>query len=63
VVKRPDASLTEEELARYCEDNLARFQVPKKFLFTHMLPKSPMGKIRKQDLREQFTGVVKSECK
>ena len=63
VVKRADATLTEEELIRFCEENLARFQVPKKFLFTHMLPKSPMGKIRKQDLREQFTGVVKSEGK
>ena len=60
VVKRPGALVTERELIAYCEGNLARFQVPKHFLFTHMLPKSPMGKIRKQDLREQFGGVVKT---
>ncbi len=42
---------TEEELLAFCRERMARFKVPKSFLF-QSLPKTSTGKIQKFVLRE-----------
>ncbi|MBS0638411.1 MAG: acyl-CoA synthetase [Proteobacteria bacterium] len=48
---KPGASATAEELRDYCREHLARFKVPKTFIFRE-IPKTSTGKIQKFALRE-----------
>jgi long-chain acyl-CoA synthetase len=50
VVKK-DASLTEEALIKHCRESLAAYKVPRQVEFRGELPKSPIGKIIRKDLR------------
>ena len=52
VVKR-DQSLTEEELLKYCHENLTNYKVPKRIEFRTELPKTNVGKILRRALKEQ----------
>jgi long-chain acyl-CoA synthetase len=52
VVKR-DQSLTEEELLKYCHENLTNYKVPKRVEFRTELPKTNVGKILRRALKEQ----------
>lgn len=52
VVKR-DQSLTEEELEKFCYENLTKYKVPKYFVFRTELPKSNVGKIIRRILRDE----------
>jgi fatty-acyl-CoA synthase len=49
---REDASPTQEEFLEFCRAHMARFKVPKRFLFG-TLPKTSTGKIQKFILREK----------
>lgn len=44
--------LTSDELSSYCKEYLAKFKVPKHFVFMVELPKSDTGKIQKKTLKE-----------
>ncbi len=48
-----DASLTEEELLRHCGESLAKYKIPKQIEFRKELPKTPVGKILRKDLRTE----------
>lgn len=52
VVKK-DESLTQEELLKFCRDNLTSYKVPKAVEFRKELPKSNVGKILRKDLRSE----------
>ncbi|HET7301463.1 MAG TPA: AMP-binding protein [Oleiagrimonas sp.] len=52
VVKK-DASLTEDELKRFCHDELTGYKRPKAIEFRKELPKSNVGKILRRELREE----------
>jgi long-chain acyl-CoA synthetase len=52
VVKK-DESLTQEELIKYCRENLTSYKIPKLVEFRKDLPKSNVGKILRKDLRGQ----------
>ncbi|MBI4774298.1 MAG: AMP-binding protein [Deltaproteobacteria bacterium] len=52
IVLQPGASLTEEELIRFCEPRMPYFHVPRYIEFMDELPKTPTDKIRKHVLRE-----------
>lgn len=51
-VVRKDASLDEEDLARYCKDNFTAYKRPKYIEFRDDLPKSNVGKILRRELRQ-----------
>jgi long-chain acyl-CoA synthetase len=51
VVKR-DQSLTEEELAAFCKENLTGYKRPKFYEFRTEIPKTNVGKILRRALRE-----------
>ncbi|MDH5396820.1 MAG: AMP-binding protein [Cyclobacteriaceae bacterium] len=52
-VVKSDESLTEEELLRFCEENLTGYKVPKHIEFRKELPKSNVGKILRRVLKEE----------
>jgi len=52
VVKK-DPSLTEEELKKYCHENLTNYKVPKYVEFRTELPKTNVGKILRRALKEE----------
>ena len=45
--------LTPGMLKAHCENELARYKVPKEFIFRKELPKTPVGKILRRVLREE----------
>jgi acyl-CoA synthetase (AMP-forming)/AMP-acid ligase II len=50
-VVRRDPSLSEDDVARYCEQNLTGYKHPKYIEFRDELPKSAVGKILRRELR------------
>ncbi len=50
-VVRADATLTTEELLRHCREQLTAYKVPRHVQFVDELPKSPVGKILRRELR------------
>ncbi len=55
VVPRNDATLTEESVIAFCQERLAKFKCPKRVRFLEVLPKSPIGKILRKELRALST--------
>ena len=49
-----EAKADAEELTAFCGAQLARYKVPSEFVFVADFPRTPMGKIRKRDLRGLF---------
>ncbi|MFN7857631.1 MAG: AMP-binding protein, partial [Acidovorax sp.] len=48
---KSDPSLTEDDVARYCQENLTGYKRPKYIEFRDELPKSNVGKILRRELR------------
>ena len=53
VVLRSGERASAEEIGVFCEGRLARFKCPKEIRFVDSLPKSPIGKILRKELRTQ----------
>jgi long-chain acyl-CoA synthetase len=51
VVLRPGHTADSDELLAYCRERLAKYKSPKSVAFIDALPKNPIGKILKKDLR------------
>ncbi len=54
-VIKPGETCTAEELMEFCRANLASFKRPRSVVFCDELPRNPMGKILKKQLREQYS--------
>jgi len=52
LVEKPGAKVTPEEIIRWCEERLAYFKIPRYIQFSDSLPKTPTGKIKKKELKE-----------
>ena len=50
-VVRNDPALSEDDVARFCRENLTSYKVPKFIEFRDELPKSNVGKILRRELR------------
>jgi len=50
-VVKSDASLTEQELRRYCFERMPSYKVPYRVIFLDQLPRNPSGKVVKSELR------------
>jgi len=42
---------TAEEIVGFCQERLAKFKCPKQVRFVESLPKNPVGKILRKELR------------
>jgi crotonobetaine/carnitine-CoA ligase len=47
VIKKPDASLTAQDIAAWCRERLAPFKVPRYVVFTDALPLTPTHRVAK----------------
>jgi fatty-acyl-CoA synthase len=56
VVRCASHTATAEELAHFLGERLARYKVPKEFLFVDTLPRTPYGKVVKGELLQQYRG-------
>jgi fatty-acyl-CoA synthase len=54
IVLKPDATVTETELAEFCRSRMAHYQCPRSFEFVTSLPKTATGKVLKKDLRKKY---------
>jgi acyl-CoA synthetase (AMP-forming)/AMP-acid ligase II len=54
VVRRPEATVTVEELDRLCLDSMARYKRPRAYVFVDSLPKNNYGKVLKTALRQHL---------
>ncbi|MFB0562284.1 MAG: AMP-binding protein [Candidatus Lokiarchaeia archaeon] len=61
VVPKPEQAITEEEIIKYCKENLAGYKVPKKVLIIDTIPKNPSGKILKKVLRKDYQDAYEGE--
>jgi acyl-CoA synthetase (AMP-forming)/AMP-acid ligase II len=48
---RNDVTLTEDDVARYCKQNLTGYKQPKYIEFRDDLPKTNVGKVLRRELR------------
>jgi long-chain acyl-CoA synthetase len=53
VVVRKDPALTEADVRAYCEQNLTGYKRPKLIEFRSDLPKTPVGKVLRRELRDK----------
>jgi long-chain acyl-CoA synthetase len=51
VIVKKDADLTEAKVRAYCRENLTGYKQPKVVEFRDELPKTPVGKILRRELR------------
>lgn len=51
IVKK-DSSLTESEVMSYCKERLTNYKLPRIVVFRESLPKTPIGKILRRELRD-----------
>jgi long-chain acyl-CoA synthetase len=49
-----DRAAIEDELRQFCRQHLAPYEVPSRFEFTQIIPRSALGKVLKTKLREQL---------
>ncbi len=62
-VVRRDETLTAEALAAHCRGLLAGYKVPARIEFRDELPKTPVGKILRRDLRAQVLATLQTPAK
>jgi long-chain acyl-CoA synthetase len=53
VVVRKDPALTEADVRAYCKENLTGYKQPRVVEFRDELPKTPVGKVLRRELRER----------
>lgn len=53
VVLKPGQTATEDEIVKFCRENLAPYKVPKLVEFREALPKTIVGKVLRRQLREE----------
>ncbi|MFE0042250.1 AMP-binding protein [Streptomyces albireticuli] len=60
ILRDPADTLTRDELARYCRGRLAHYKVPRHLRVLPEFPMTVSGKVRKVELREQATEVLRA---
>ena len=53
IVLRPGAQLSSEAIEAYCLAELARYKVPRQYVFLDALPRNVMGKVQHFALKER----------
>ena len=53
VVRKPESSVSEEEIRAFCREKLAAYKVPRQVEFRDALPKTMIGKVLRRTLRDE----------
>jgi long-chain acyl-CoA synthetase len=56
---KPDGRANAEELIAHCRSHLAKYKCPRKIEFLDSLPKNPIGKVQKKELRKLVANMTK----
>ena len=54
VMLKGNAQATEEDIIRFCREQIAHYKAPKSVEFVEALPKNPQGKILKREIRPKY---------
>ena len=54
IIVADQAQAGAEQILAHCESRLARYKLPKKFIFVEAIPRNPAGKVLKRVLRDQY---------
>ena len=54
VIVKKGETVTEEEIMEHCRANLASYKRPRSVVFVDSLPRNPMGKLIKREIREKY---------
>jgi long-chain acyl-CoA synthetase len=54
-VVRKDPALTESEIIAYARESLTPYKIPRRVVFIEELPKTPVGKVLRRQLRDNLT--------
>ena len=54
VALKPDQTATADEVGDFCKERLASFKKPEEINFLAELPKNPLGKVLKKELKAQY---------
>ena len=57
-VKKPDSTVTEQDVLDYYTDKIAKWQIPDRVIFVDSIPLSGTGKMLKRELRAQYGQVL-----
>jgi long-chain acyl-CoA synthetase len=52
IVLKKGEEATSAEMEQFCREHLADYQMPKEFVFRESLPRNPMGKVRREELKK-----------
>ena len=63
VVARENASISENELIRWCRDKMANYKVPRYVEVVDSLPMNPIGKVQKFILRQRASLLLEGRTK
>jgi long-chain acyl-CoA synthetase len=58
-VAKKDPALTEQDLLKFCAEQLTGYKKPKYVVFQQELPKTNVGKVLRRELRDQALRTVK----
>ena len=61
VIVKKDPGLTEDAVRKFCHDNLTGYKRPRVIEFRDELPKTPVGKVLRRELRDHKPPAVKAE--
>ncbi|MEI7429728.1 MAG: AMP-binding protein, partial [Betaproteobacteria bacterium] len=56
IIVRKDPELTKEDIISYCRTQLTSYKLPRQIEFRDTLPKTPIGKILRRELRDELKG-------
>ena len=54
VVRKENSTVTDKELIAHCKERLAGYKCPKKIDFWQEIPKTPIGKILRKDIKKEY---------
>lgn len=54
VVLKKGEVATSDEIMEYCRSRLAGFKRPRSVIFVNSLPRTPLGKVLRKNLREEY---------
>jgi long-chain acyl-CoA synthetase len=57
IVPNPDVEIDKKEILKFCRERLAKYKIPSIVKIESELPKSPIGKILKKEIREKYLKV------
>jgi long-chain acyl-CoA synthetase len=58
VVTRPSAATSASDLVDFARERLAGYKLPRSIDFVDALPRTPSGKVLKQELRSRYRSVA-----